>query len=63
MSNTLSIDSHTTIDVDYDIQSLAFSPVLQTQDVLSAKSSAKFKNLFDKTRSNNKYNTTSRRRI
>lgn len=59
LSNTLSVDSHNTVDLngfslDYDLQSLSFSPILSTQDVLS-KSSSRFKNLFDKTRFNNKY--------
>lgn len=61
LSHTLSIDSHNTVDlnavfassVEFDLQTLSFSPVVQTQDVL-AKCSIKFKNLFDKTRSNNK---------
>lgn len=58
LSHTLSVDSHNTIDLhgftnDYDLQTLSFSPVLQTQDVL-AKYAIKFKSLFDKTRINNK---------
>lgn len=54
----LSIDSHNTVDLngfgpEFDLQSLSFSPVLQTQDVL-IKCATKYKNLFDKTRINNK---------
>lgn len=65
LSHTLSIDSNSTNELNecgnsggsssgaVDIQALAFSPSLNTHDVL-AKNGIKFKTLFDKTRINNK---------
>lgn len=68
LSNSLSVDTHHTSAAgaadfglyngfDFDTQSLSFSPVLATQDVL-AKSSIKYKSIFDKTRINTRYLNT-----
>lgn len=62
LSNSLSVDSHQTIDLSelstcvdsgVDLQSLAFSPVMNTHDTLSKTgTSQKLKSIFDKTRVN-----------